>query len=217
MAAGTIIKIALIAALVIFVLYLVFTVYWRTFEILFGYGWMFFVIIFLGIFLSVINIPLYQTREQDIIFVNAGGCILPVIITVYLLSKFWSIYQPVMLLIGIGIAVAISRLLSWYQSGRGIFVQLVIIQLAAAFIALFLPFYNATNGEILPFKLAFGYIIGTIGVLVGADLLHLSKVGRDGRYGDELSIGGAGTNDGVWACGLGTMFFIFILNYLFGW
>ena len=44
------------------------------------------------------------------------------------------------------------------------------------------------------------YVAGTLGTLIGADLLHLSELRRvDARL---LSIGGAGVHDGIFFAGL---------------
>jgi uncharacterized membrane protein len=44
------------------------------------------------------------------------------------------------------------------------------------------------------------YIAGTLGTLIGADLLRLKEIGQLGA--PVASIGGAGTFDGVFLCGI---------------
>ena len=47
---------------------------------------------------------------------------------------------------------------------------------------------------------ALAYFSGTMGVLIGADLLRLSEIGRTGSA--LASIGGAGTFDGIFITGI---------------
>jgi len=63
--------------------------------------------------------------------------------------------------------------------------------------------YVPTN----PFIIA--YVAGTIGTLLGADILNLDKVSRLGA--PLVSIGGAGTFDGVYLTGLIAIFLVLIL------
>ena len=63
--------------------------------------------------------------------------------------------------------------------------------------------YVLTN----PFIIA--YVAGTLGTLLGADILNLDKVSRLGA--PLVSIGGAGTFDGVYLTGLIAIFLVLIL------
>lgn len=201
------------------VIYWVILIHMEVFEILFGNGWLYFAFLIAGFILSIINIPLYKTAELDVIYVNVGGCILPLLLTGYLLLyKLWDTLNPLMFVAATLVVILVARLTSWYEKGRGVLGIGLFTYLSAAFLALFFPFYgNIPIGDLLLFKLAIGYTIATIGVIVGTDLLHLGMIGRDGKWGDELSIGGAGIKDGVWLAGLNTMFLILLFHHLFGW
>lgn len=202
----------------LYALYRMVRLYVKPFEILFGSGWWYIAFLVLGSVLSIINIPLYKTRERDTIHVNVGGCILPLLLSGYLLHKTWFALDPTMIVVASLITILVSRLTSWYVKGTGVLIVAIAVEFTSTLIAHFLPFsVNYLNSDLLPLKLAFGYIIGTIGVLVGGDLLHIGMIGRDGSWGDKLSMGGAGTKDGVWSIGLGTMFLILISRNIFGW
>jgi len=215
--AKIIVVIAIIAA-IIYVSYWLFTKHMETFEILFGNGWLYIAFLVLGIVFSAINIPLYKTRELNRIYVNLGGCILPLMLSSYLLLKIWLLLNQTMIVVAISATIIISRIVSWYVKGKGVLIVGIVVEFTSTLIAHFLPFsVGYLNSDPLPLKLAFGYLIATIGVLVGGDLLHLGMMGRDGRWHDKLSIGGAGTKDGVWSIGLGAMLLILLSHSFFGW
>jgi len=177
---------------------------------LFGDPWYYFYLLIAGWFLSIFNIPLARTREDDIIHVNLGGCMLPLLLVAHFFLKFLALLDIITLAIGIILMIILSRIVSFYVRGKGVLIVAIVIELISAYLACFF------NVEILA-RLVFGYIISTLGVLIGGDLLHIHKIGSDGRWGDKLSIGGAGTKDGIWTIGIGTMFFIVVVGGFFGW
>ena len=207
-----------IIILVVYVFYWIVTTNVKVFEILFGNGWLYFGFLILGAVLSVKNIPLYETRNGAMVYANVGGCIVPVLLSIYL---FWLI-QPFLnlpvFIVALFVTITVSRMVSWYVKGKGVLGILLIVTFTSALIAHFSSFSNGSlDGGVLPLKLAFGYVIGTIGALVGADLLHLGMIERDGEWGQRLSIGGAGIKDGIWSVGLKTMFWILVFHIFFGW
>mgnify|MGYP000238010311 FL=1 len=163
---------------------------------------------------SSINLPLFKgdaTREPDpqwqqrmrwmaalhrsldpakvLIAVNVGGGVIPLAFSVYLLN-----HNP----LGIGIvaaAIAIQTAICYLFSrpvpGLGVGMPILIAPIAAAVIAVTLAPENSAP---------LAYICGTLGVLMGADLLRLKDV--RGLGSPLASIGGAGTFDGVFITGL---------------
>jgi uncharacterized membrane protein len=75
--------------------------------------------------------------------------------------------------------------------GAGIVVPMLVPPLVAAGVALLLAFRRAPP---------LAYVAGSMGTLIGADLMNLSEVGRIGA--SVVSIGGAGTFDGVFLTGI---------------
>ncbi len=132
------------------------------------------------------RIPALPYKER-IIAVNLGGCILPLGLSLYLLSKvsFTSVLICTILM------TILSKILSRPVSGLGIVMPAFIPPIFSALFALIFARNNPS---------AVAYISGVLGVIFGADLLNLHKLERIG-YG-MLSIGGAGVFDGIYLVGI---------------
>jgi uncharacterized membrane protein len=126
---------------------------------------------------------------KTIIAINLGGCIIPVGLCLYLLVR--QLVDPFDLLPALLIVTVVSYLFSRPVSGIGIGMPVLIAPLAAALAALLLEPANAA-------PLAF--CSGVLGVLLGADILHLADIRKMGVR--IASIGGAGTFDGVFLTGI---------------
>ncbi len=172
-----------------------------------------FILLFLCLLGSVINIPLFTIKSEvptrlpgtyvpaylreylkrlggrTLIAINVGGCIIPVLFSAYLF-----ITQPLMLhevLTGVMLVTLVSYFCSFPVKGVGIGMPMLIAPVAAAIIAIIL------NDEL---SAPLAYISGTMGVLTGADLLNFRHVSRMGAM--VASIGGAGTFDGIFMTGI---------------
>lgn len=160
---------------------------------------------------SVINLPLFtlplppdstpppytgwllgstQPRpDRVIVAVNLGGAIMPILFSVYLMTRIE--LGPLPVLLATAMVSAISYLLSRPIPGLGIAMPVFIPPMAAAICAfIFAPAHSA----------ALAYISGTFGVIIGADLLRLKEAQRLGAR--VVSIGGAGTFDGIFLTGI---------------
>jgi uncharacterized membrane protein len=124
-----------------------------------------------------------------LIAVNAGGCIIPVCFSGYLMLR--SALPLGEILIATAAVSIISYSFSRPVPRLGIAMPPLVAPLAAAIIAIML---DADNGAPL------AYISGTLGVLIGADLLRINDVRRLGA--PLASIGGAGTFDGIFITGI---------------
>ncbi|MFO8025811.1 DUF1614 domain-containing protein [Thiohalophilus sp.] len=124
-----------------------------------------------------------------VIAINVGGAMVPILFSLYL---FLSQPLPVStVLLAIGIVTAISYGFSRPVVGLGIGMPIFIAPLTAAITALLLaPEHSAP----------LAYICGTLGVLIGADLLRLKDIPKLGT--PIASIGGAGTFDGIFFTGI---------------
>jgi uncharacterized membrane protein len=162
---------------------------------------------------STINLPLYrretprrrfdpadlfESRRRTpgpvsaggtLIAANVGGCIIPVAVSLYLLVHHS--LSPLTTALGIAAVALISYRFSRLIPGVGIGMPLLLAPLVSALLALLLA-----PGQSAPLA----YISGTLGVLVGADLLHLRDL-QDARI-RVASIGGAGTFDGIFITGI---------------
>lgn len=124
-----------------------------------------------------------------VIAINVGGCVIPVGLCVYFISL--QLIEPLLLGVAILIIAGLSYRLSRPVPGLGIAMPLFIAPLASALLALILDPAHAAH---------LAYIGGVLGVLIGADMLHLKSVGSLGV--PVASIGGAGTFDGIFLTGI---------------
>ncbi len=133
--------------------------------------------------------PRRPFRGRTLVAVNLGGCIIPVAFAIYL----WA-HHSLGLLQGfaaIAVVSGISYMASRPIPGMGIAMPLFVAPIAAAFTGLAL---GADGSAPL------AYVCGTLGVLVGADLLRMGDIRRMGT--PLASIGGAGTFDGIYITGI---------------
>jgi len=171
-------------------------------------GFLFYLSCLLG---SVINIPIYREKlpytdvdefaalfqrffrirlpaiRERIIAINLGGAILPLFLSMYLLT----FAHTTATFIAIAITTISSYLLSKPVKGVGIVMPAFIPPIIAAVTALIFAGENAAP---------VAYISGVLGTLIGADLLRLPKIKELNT--PFLSIGGAGVFDGIFLVGI---------------
>ncbi|OAQ21505.1 DUF1614 domain-containing protein [Thermosulfurimonas dismutans] len=134
------------------------------------------------------RVPPLAGASYTVVALNLGGGLLPVLISLYLWFKQGFLVTPIF---GIGLVAFVCYRLARPVPGVGIAIPLLIPPLVAAFFALlFAP-------EKSP---AVAYISGTLGTLIGADLLHLKDITK--IRAPVVSIGGAGTFDGIFLTGI---------------
>jgi uncharacterized membrane protein len=126
---------------------------------------------------------------RTVVAANVGGCVTPVAFSLYLLAHAPQALPDATL------AVAAVALVSYRFSrplaGVGIAMPLFLPPLAAALVAALL------GGEA---RAVVAYVGGTLGVLIGADLLRLRDIRSLAL--PVAAIGGAGTFDGIFLSGL---------------
>lgn len=133
-------------------------------------------------------IPTLEYYEPTIIAVNVGGAIIPVCISLYLSLSSGLLGRGVL---GTALVSLVVHRLARPIPGVGIAIPLFIPPLVAAATGLLLAPEHAP---------ALAYISGTLGCLIGADLLNLHRLADLGA--PVASIGGAGTFDGIFFTGL---------------
>ena len=133
-------------------------------------------------------IPLVTHWPGTVIAVNLGGAVIPALLSIYLLIKNRLFYQG---LVGIVIVTLIVHHVAHPVRGVGIAEPIFIPPLAATGAALLIS---------RRFAPALAYISGSMGTLIGADLLNLSHL--QGLGAPVASIGGAGTFDGIFITGI---------------
>lgn len=133
-------------------------------------------------------IPMVKEWPRTIIAVNVGGAVVPVILSLYLLFKN-RLYARSFL--GVGIVTVIVHLMAHPVQGVGIATPTFTPPLVATGAAILLSRQHAPP---------LAYIAGSLGTLIGADLLNLGKI--QGLGAPVASIGGAGTFDGIFVTGI---------------
>lgn len=129
------------------------------------------------------------TTDRITVTVNVGGAVVPVAFSFYLISHNpLSLFEVVSAVAAVAL---ISRMISLPVPGAGISMPTLIAPVAAALIATLLD---------PPLRAPLAYICGTLGVLIGADLLRMNDIRKLGA--PFAAIGGAGTFDGVYITGL---------------
>jgi uncharacterized membrane protein len=128
-------------------------------------------------------IPEVVNWPGTVIAVNIGGAVIPLLVSLYLAVKF-RIYGPALL--GIAVVAFVSHLVAHPVRGVGIAEPVFVPTLVTAFTALLISRKYAAP---------IAYISGSMGTLIGADLLNLDRI--RGLGAPVASIGGAGTFDGI--------------------
>ena len=133
-------------------------------------------------------VPVVRDWPATLVAINVGGAVIPILFSVYLLAKT-RLYGPSF--VAILVVATACHLVARPVPGLGIAVPVVVPPLVTAVIALLLSRRHSA---------ALAYIGGSLGTLIGADLLNLGRV--QGLGAPIVSIGGAGTFDGIFVTGL---------------
>lgn len=170
---------------------------------------------FVSLIGSAINLPLFSVRAEaptmpapppewrgvlrapqrqpftgrTIIAVNVGGALVPMMFSAYLLGH--STLDPLQIVLATGIVTWVAYAFSRPVPGVGIGMPIFIAPITAALCGVLLGGDNSA---------ALAYIGGTMGVLIGADILRLRAIQTMGA--PIASIGGAGTFDGIFMTGI---------------
>lgn len=171
-----------------------------------------FLLLLTSLFGSAINLPLFRIKTETptpgmspvahgllrvarvkftgetLIAVNVGGGLIPVCFSIYLFTHTPLSASEVF--VAVAVVTAVCYWLSRPIPGVGIGMPVLIAPVTAAGVAIVIG-----GDESAPLA----YIAGTLGVLIGADLLRLSDVRTIGT--PIASIGGAGTFDGIFLTG----------------
>lgn len=162
---------------------------------------------------SMINIPIHQIESQNLVkdqmvsffgmryrapvvrtqktvlAINVGGAVIPALLSLYLLTHMeLTLGVPLV----VGLVTLVSNRLARPVRGLGIALPGLIPPVVAA-----LGAYLFCPPEL---RAPTAYIAGTMGILVGADILKLNEIGKLGA--PVASIGGAGTFDAIFLSGI---------------
>src|SRR5215471_8263466 len=128
-------------------------------------------------------VPVVIDWPGTVIAINIGGALIPILVSLYLLAKhrLWGL--------GVLATACVAAVCYWLARpvpGVGIALPTLVPAIATAIVALVLSRQYAAP---------LAYVAGSLGTLVGADLLNLGRV--QGLGAPVASIGGAGTFDGI--------------------
>jgi uncharacterized membrane protein len=128
------------------------------------------------------------TQPEMVLAVNVGGAVIPTILSLFLLSRnaIWGR--------GLVAAICVAAITHAYAEpvrGIGVALPIFVAPLAATIVAAVISWRHLAP---------LAYAGGSLGVLIGADLLNLDKL--QGLGAPVLSIGGAGTFDGIFLTGV---------------
>jgi uncharacterized membrane protein len=169
-----------------------------------------FLVLVLTLIGSQVNLPLYRVavggeesrrvrgpnemfrppvpRRTTVVAINVGGALIPILVSVYLIARTGMIVR---MALATAIVAVIVHGLASIVPGVGIALPMLAPPLTAAAVALLLAFRRAPT---------VAYVAGSMGALIGADLTNLHQLAVIGA--PVVSIGGAGTFDGVFLTGI---------------
>jgi uncharacterized membrane protein len=129
------------------------------------------------------SVPVVIDWPGTVIAINVGGALIPVLVSLYLLAKhrLWGLG-----VLAAACVAAVCYFLARPVPGVGIALPTFVPAISTAIVALLLS---------RPYAAPLAYIAGSLGTLIGADLLNLGRV--QGLGAPVASIGGAGTFDGI--------------------
>lgn len=133
-------------------------------------------------------IPVVREQPKTVIAINLGGAIIPLLLSVYLFFAHGMFGRS---LLAVAIVTLVVHATARPLRGVGIAVPMFVPPFAAAGTALLLA------PDAAP---VVAYVAGTLGTLIGGDVMNLRKL--RGLGAPVASIGGAGTFDGIFLAGI---------------
>jgi uncharacterized membrane protein len=133
-------------------------------------------------------VPVVEEWPGTVIAMNVGGALLPILMSTYLLIRYRLWLQGAL---ATAVVAAVCHWLATPVPGLGIAEPVFVPSVTTAVVAWLLSREYAAP---------LAYIGGSLGTLIGADLLNLGKV--QGLGAPVASIGGAGTFDGIFLIGI---------------
>jgi uncharacterized membrane protein len=133
-------------------------------------------------------VPYVVSSPGTVIAVNVGGAVIPTLMSTYLVIRY-QLWLKAM--IATVVIAFIIHMMATPVRGIGIAVPVFAPVVATAILAFILSREYAAP---------LAYIGGSMGTLIGADLLNLDKI--NGLGAPIASIGGAGTFDGIFLTGI---------------
>jgi uncharacterized membrane protein len=133
-------------------------------------------------------VPYVTQWPGTVLAVNVGGAVIPTLMSTYLVLRYRLWLKAA---IAVAVVAVVIHLMATPVSGVGIAVPVFAPVIVTAILAFLLSREYAAP---------LAYVGGSMGTLIGADLMNLDKIG--GLGAPVASIGGAGTFDGIFLTGI---------------
>jgi uncharacterized membrane protein len=133
-------------------------------------------------------VPLVTSYPGTVLAVNVGGAVIPTLMSIYLVLRYQLFLRAAIAVIIIALVIHSS---ATPVRGVGIAVPVFVPVVVTAILAFILSREYAAP---------LAYVGGSMGTLIGADLMNLGNIG--GLGAPVASIGGAGTFDGIFLTGI---------------
>ncbi|HZZ73156.1 MAG TPA: DUF1614 domain-containing protein [Pirellulales bacterium] len=133
-------------------------------------------------------VPAVEDWPRTVIAVNLGGAVIPILLSIYLLIENQLFIRAIA---GVAFVAIVVHQVAQPVAGVGIAVPTWLPPIVAAVTAMVLCWRKAAP---------LAYVIGSLGTLVGADIMNLENI--RGLHAPIASIGGAGTFDGIFVSGI---------------
>jgi uncharacterized membrane protein len=133
-------------------------------------------------------VPMVVSWPGTVLAVNVGGAVIPTLMSCYLVIRYQLWLKAAL---GTAALTFVIHSMATPVHGIGIAVPVFVPVVATAILAFILSREYAAP---------LAYIGGSMGTLIGADILNLDKIGSLGA--PIASIGGAGTFDGIFLTGI---------------
>ncbi|RLI02904.1 hypothetical protein DRO31_03045 [Candidatus Bathyarchaeota archaeon] len=151
-----------------------------------------------------------EETNETVVMINLGGAVIPTLISAYLLlvsipscsPNLWLTYlQTLVVLV---VVISTTHQSAQIVEGLGITTPAWGPPTMTAFVVFLINYFTPVSCAT-----QIAYIGGTLGALIGADLMNLGKIAG---VGPVVSIGGAGTFDGVYLTGLMSVLIVLLLG-----
>jgi uncharacterized membrane protein len=133
-------------------------------------------------------VPAIEHQGRTVLAINLGGALIPMALSLFLLIKH-KIYAEAA--VGVVVMTVIVHLMAKPVHGVGIAIPTLLPPILTAVVAWLISRQHAAP---------LAYIAGSMGCLLGADVLNLYRIQELGA--PIASIGGAGVSDGVFLTGI---------------
>ncbi|HLH75323.1 MAG TPA: DUF1614 domain-containing protein [Candidatus Binataceae bacterium] len=125
---------------------------------------------------------------HTVIAINLGGALIPTLLSLYLLLRLGGLLRATL---ATALVAVIVHRVAQIVPGVGIAVPTLLPGIVAAMAAWLVDKRR---------RASIAYVAGTMGCLIGADLANLARISQ--MHAPMVSIGGAGTFDGVFVAGI---------------